>query len=462
MQRLARIIIVLCLGWGVATGCRSDPVGLGDLPTTRSFEIPANHPFTETGLTLVPGTEYRFRHVGGRVCYQGADRCTPPRGSDIPGDEAWALHLKLGDELIPYRDGMILTMEEETELVFYLPEGDTEVYDDDKLPLYADNQGAFIIETQEHPAPRAPGLTPGVLLTPAGADGWCAPGISDEMKRLAELGARQVLLPVPHLTDGRTIWPGDRTPRVLCLVRATPAARAHGLSVGWSVEVEPADRSGRETLDPEDRVAFFAAYGELARVFAGLAEAEDVDLLSAGGGLSALTRTPEDRQRWIRLFLDLHTRYFGTLFYTADRVELGQLDAGFWNGCCDRIGIRPDYSLSDATLPGAEQLATAWEPHIETLGAVFEATGLRLVLVGAPAYPATTRCTYRAMDTLPGRISDELCQVEAYKAWFNVFRPAAAQFSSDHFLGEVALVGPPSPLSPISHLAEEVLIDAWK
>lgn len=461
-MRLRCVITILCLGVALTAGCSGDKKPLGEQSSHHGFEIPANRPYTETELTLAPGVEYRFRHVGGRVCLQGADRCAPPRGSDVPGDEAWALHVKLGDELVPYRDGMILTVEEETLLTFYLPEGDTEEYDDDKLPLYADNRGAFRIEVEVRPTPRNEGLRPGIAVTAAGADDWCTPEVSAGMKRLAELGARQVLLPIPHLTDGRTIWPGTSTPRVLCLVRATEAAREHGLSVTWSIEVDPVDRSGRETLDPEDRALFFTAYAELARVFAGLAQAEDVDLLSVGGGLTALTRTEEDRQRWASLFLDLQTRFFGPLFYTADRVELGQLDAGFWRTCCDRIGVRPTYSLSDATLPSADQLAAAWEPHIAPLQAAFDETGLRLVLVDAPAYAATTRCAYRPRDPVPGRIPDELCQLEAYRSWFDIFAPAATRFASDHFLGEVSVVGPASPYSPLSRLAEEILRDAWK
>ncbi|MFH1529764.1 MAG: hypothetical protein ABIK09_03395 [Pseudomonadota bacterium] len=461
MQRQCPVA-VLFLVLVLTTACRGDGQALSEQPTDRSFEIPGNRPYTETELTLSPDTEYRFRHVGGRVCYQGADRCAPPRGSDVPDDEAWALHLKLGKQLVPYQDGMVLSVEEETRLVFYLPEGDTEEYNDDKLPLYADNTGSFRIEVEERPTPQSAGMAPGVAVAPGGADRWCEPGVAEGMKRLAEIGARQVLLPVPHLTDGRTIWPGSRTPRVLCLVRATKAAREHGLTVVWSVEVEPADHSPVASLDPADRGAFFAAYGEVARVFAELAQAEGVELLSAGSGLTSLTKDQKDRDRWVKLFLDLHTRYFGTLFYTADRVELEQIDAGFWRSCCDRVGVRPDYSLSDATLPSAQQLAAAWEPHLETLEAVFQETGLRLVLVGAPAYPATTRCAFRPMDAIPDRVPDELCQLEAYRAWFDVFAPAAAQFSSDYFLGEIAIVGPQSPLSPLTHLSEEILVDAWK
>ncbi len=376
VRRLDNVITILCLGLVLATGCRGDQQALGELSTTRSFEVPASRPYTETNMTLTPGTDYRFRHVGGRVCYQGADRCAPPRGSDIPEEEAWALHLKLNDQLIPYRDGMILSVEKEARLIFYLPEGDTEEHDDDKLPLYTDNQGAYRIEVEERPTPRRAGVHPGVAVAPAGADGWCSPDVGDGMKRLAEIGARQILLPIPHLTDGKTIWPGARTPRVLCLVRATEAAREHGLAVAWSVEIEPVDRSSRASLDPADRDAFFTAYGELARVFAGLAQTEGVDVLSAGGGFESLTRTQEDRDRWLRLFLDLQTRYFGTLFYTASRLELDQLDAEFWRTCCDRVGVRPDYSLSEATLPSAQQLATAWEPHIDKLETAFKETAV--------------------------------------------------------------------------------------
>ncbi len=455
-------IVILCLCLGITSGCRSEHQALGTVPDRTRFEVPANQPFTETGFHLTPDTDYRFRHVEGRVCYQGADRCAPPRGSDVPGDEAWALHLKLGDKLIPYRDGMIVSVDEETELVFYLPEGDTEVYDDDKLPLYGDNQGAYRIEVEVHPTPQDATFRAGVVISPESANGWCEPAVDATMKHLAELGTRQVLLPIPHLTDGRTIWPGPRTPRVLCLVRATEAAREQGLSVGWSVEVNPADRSPRADLDPPDRDAFLAAYAELARVFAGLAQAEGVDLLSAGGGFAALTRSPEDQARWLSLFLDLHTRFFGTLFYTADRTELDQLEPSFWTTCCDRVGVMPDYSLSDATLPTIQQLVAAWKPHIATLRKTFKDTGLRLVLVGSPAYAATTRCAYRPLDAVPGRTPDEICQMEAYKAWFQVFGPESGAFASDHFLSAVSVSDATLPLSPLSRLAEEILINAWK
>ena len=462
MRYRGLVIITMCLGVAAAANCSGERSTLGDLPTVHSFDVPANTPYTETGHMLAPGIQYRFHHVGGRVCYQGLDRCAPPRGSDIPDEEAWALHIKLKDELVPFVDGMILSVEEETELVFFLPEGDSEEYDEDELPLYEDNRGSFHIEVERRPAPRTSEFSPGIAIASAGADGWCAPAVTEGMKRLAEIGARQVLLPVPHLTDGRTIWPSTRTPRVLCLVRASEAARDQGLGVAWSLEVDPVDRSPRSSLDPEDRDAFFAAYEELARVFAGLAQAEGISLFSPAGGFTALTRTPEDRRRWSQLFLELHTRFFGTLFYTADRTEVGQLEAEFWKTCCDRVGIRPDFSLSDATMPPSQELAAAWEPHLEPLEELFRSTALRLVLVGAPMYPATTRCAYRPGDTIPGRVPDELCQVEAYRAWFEAFGPAAARFASDHFLGEISVVGAPSIFSPLSRLAEEILVDAWQ
>jgi len=458
-----RVWIVTLAGaiWCATAACEGERKALVPLAASHRFEVPADRPFTETGFVLAPDVDYRFRHVSGGICTQGRERCAPPRGSDLPGEEAWALHLKLGDQLVPFRDEMVLSVDTQTELVFYLPEGDSEDYDEDKLPLYADNRGSFGIEVLENEIPPQAGLGSGVVLRAATADAWCGAGVGEQVKALAALGADSVLLPVPYLTDGVTLWPGTRTPRALCLVRATHAAREHGLSVGWSLELERADRGPLAELEPPDRVAFLAGYGEMARLYAGLAASEEVELLSAGKGLVSLTRTPEDRRDLLRLFLGLHTRYYGLLTYTARHEELAVLEPSFWTTCCDRVGVVPGWSLSDATLPASAPLVVAWAPYVEALRRTFEATGLRLALVDAPAYPATTACAWRPLDTVDGRIPDELCQREAYRAWFQVFGEDAAAFVSDAFLGEVIVGGPASPLSPLGRLAEEIVRDAW-
>lgn len=455
-SRLPTLLVAVCL----LAACTKTPERV-PLQEVGTFRILAGQPYLHAGFDLVPDMYYLLRHVGGEVCLQGEHRCTPPRGSDLPGEEAWGLHVLVDGQPVAVRDGTVLTVTEPGELVFYLPEGEELAYADEKLSLYEDNTGFWDIRVEVFSHAPPSDWIQGVSLTSYTAGGYCHPDLLSILKRVQAMGANTVQFVMVFETDSRSIYPVDYSPRDFCLVQATQAARRQGLSVGWNLHVDPPDDGWRGELEPADHKTFFDAYREFAVFYAQMAQDNDVDFFIPATEMVSLTRSAEDRNHWLSIFHELHSHFFGTITYGADRVELPVLDADFWNSCCDQIGLTAWYSLTSDPHPTATELDPAWSRQIGPLERYGEDAQQRILLVEA-GYRSIEGCATEPADYLRQVRPDELCQVESFKALLKAFPESRRQQFAGLLIWETTAPGEKvTDYSPLDRVSESVIRQAW-
>jgi len=433
------------------------------LTSVGVFEVEGSQPFLDTGYDLVPGSFYMFVHRSGGVCFQADHACAPPRGSDVPGEEAWGLRVVLKDSYVPVRDRMILSVDETTPLVFYVPEGEEEEWKEDKKELYGDNSGSWTMEVVAFSSAPESDWTQGVNVTSYSGDGYCSGEVDDLLRRLKGLGANAVQLVVVYETDGESVYPVEFSPRSFCIVRATQAAHELGFKVGWNLHVDPPEDGWRGELQPKDKKAFFSSYRQFAVYWATLAREWDVEMLVPATEMVSLTEKEEDRNSWISIFLELHTIFPGLIYYAADRVEYARLDGDFWSACCDAIGVTPWFPLSDEEAPSAETLVAAWKEPVRELMQFSDAVKMRVYMPEGPGYRAVEKCAAEPADYLTEAPPSDLCQSEAYKAFLKVFQPSQRQMLAGYFLWEVRVPGEDGETlySPLSRITESVLKQGW-
>ena len=383
MNRIWMLVTVIC-GFSFLAVSSKEQMKPKPLESVGLFRVQGEEPYTRTGFTLMPGTYYMFLHQGGSVCIQPDRRCGPPRGNDLPGHEAWGLFIEVGGDLVQIRDRLILNVESETPLVFYVPDGEELPFSESNLPLYEDNSGYWDIEVMTFDQAPDPGFTQGVSITSYSVDGYCSPEMETMLKSLKSSGADAVQYVAVHETDSKTIFPALFSPRAYCLVQATETAHRLGLEVSWNLHVDPKRDGWRGALQPDDRAKFIAAYGETARFFAGLAQEHGVEYFVPATEMVSLMEDQEDRDSWGAMFLDLHSIYFGTILYAADRTEYEYLGEHFWKSCCDAIGITPWYTLTADPNPTESQLLEAWKPIVGEMEKFADRVTMRIILTEAP------------------------------------------------------------------------------
>jgi hypothetical protein len=460
---LRPLLLVLPLLFPMSACDRSEP--LVPLHSAGVFHVEGNKPYLRTGLDLVPETYYLFRHTGGTVCIKGEQRCAPPRGSDLPGDEAWGLQLVIGDELVQVRDGLVVSVESNTPLVFYVPDGEEIDYSEEKNPYYEDNKGYWDIEVLvfSH-APEEEWLR-GVSITSYSNQGYCSPRMEELLKKVQSLGANAVQYVMVYETDGLAVFPAEFSPLSFCMAQATRIAHDLGLKVAWNLHVDPRKNSEwRGALQPGNREAFFESYGHAALFFAGLAQNLGVEFFLPATEMVSLTKTPEDRNRWLSMFLKLHTVFFGKIIYAADQSEFSGLEAAFWSSCCDAVGITPWYSLTTDPHPTAEVLKKAWERPVAEMERYADEVKMPIYLAEGPGYRAIEACATEPAEYVEKGIPNDLCQIEAYKAYLEVFsKQARRQRFLGTFLWEIRAPGEEAgDYSPLDRLTQSVIEQAWK
>lgn len=441
---------VLCALLAAACGAHSDFPANGVVSVT----VPGNRPFTDTGLLLSPNEVYELRHVAGTVCSQGTSRCAAPGGSTVPGAETWALHVKLGKELVLFRDGMLIDVAEPVKLEFFVPEGDQLEHSDDKLGLYEDNNGAYTITVTRHPGTPEFKLRKGALISSSSPDGYCSPKISEALARLQKLGGNTAAFSYYLVRKQDSISPDWLTPRLFCLARAVEKARDAGLGTALVVKFPAwtSDWNPRTYLE-ELRLSVLG--------LASIAEASRIDTLFLGPGIAPVIKK-EGSNALLGIFNELHGRYFGRLALLVNSAEFPLVDQALLAGCCDFVAVVPDWSISSNPMPQEKELAKAWGPWKLEMRKLSDASGLRLFLVDAPAYESRSSCAQRPGESRSYSGKNDLCQANAYKGFFRAFADEGA-YLAGYILKEIPIPEEKlSDYSPLGRMAEEVLLNAWK
>jgi len=433
------------------------------LTSVGVFEVSGDQPFLRTGYDLLPGYYYTFSHRGGNVCLQSGSRCGPPRGSDVAQEEGWGLRLLIGEEIVQVRDQMVLSVEGKTPLVFYVPEGEELEFSEDKRPFYEDNTGHWEIEVLTFNETPEVQWTRGANITSYTENGYCSDEMESLYRRLLTLHANTVMFVVVFQTDGVDVFPAPHSPRTYCLAKATRSALRLGLKVGWNLHVDPPENGWRGALIPKDKEAFFAAYREFARFYAAMAQELGVEYLIPATEMSSLTEQDQDRQRWLSIFLELHSVFFGTISYAADRSEYARLDGDFWRACCDVIGITPWYTLTSSPYPTVDELTEAWGEVVVNMERFANAVRMRILLVEGPGYRAIEGCATEPAEYLEQAKVSDLCQTEGYRAFLRTFGADRKQVIAGHLLWEIRVPGETlSDYSPLDRMTESILKEGWK
>ena len=228
------------------------------------------------------------------------------------------------------------------------------------------------------------------------------------LDEVADVGATDVLLSVPwvqaDVTSSHLAPMAGQSPSDATLERTIAQARDRGLAVGLMPVVrleQTADGVWRGALQPADRGAWFAAYGDLLRAHAELADRAGVDRLVVASELSSLEA---DTERWRPLIADVRQRFGGTLTWSAnwDRFEAVEL----WDAL-DEVGVSAWFELGDDP-------ETGWSRPKARLRAMAEAVGKPIVLTEV-GYPARSTAALRPWDhTGPAQVDVDL-QAELFE-----------------------------------------------
>ena len=380
----------------------------------------------------------------------------------MPGEEAWGLYLDLSGTLVHLHDRAVVSVEERTPLVFYVPDGESLEYSDDKLQYYADNQGQWEIAVQSFKEAPNPRWYQGVSLTSYSVDGYCSQEVGPLLEKIKGLGANTVQFVVVYATDGARIFPADHSPREYCLSSATRLAQEAGLQVSWNLHVDPVGGEWRGAMQPKDKQAFLLSYRTFSRFFAELAQDKEVDLLVPATEMVSMMEREEDRRAWASIFLELHTLFFGDIVYGADRTEYGYLGEAFWDACCDFIGLTAWYALSDQDRPSDSELERAWKPIVKSLKDFSNQMKMRMIIIEGPGYRLVEGCAKDPAEYRLKHKQSEACQAESYRAFLREFSEENRSFLAGHFAWEVTAPGEEeSDYSPLGRLAESWLKQAW-
>lgn len=182
--------------------------------------------------------------------------------------------------------------------------------------------------------------------------GYGSPAFGRTLEECTKMGATWIALtPFGRVGDlaGRGVDPTFETPfekNREDVRRAIRMAHAHGLRVMLVPHLWVESGEWRAKIDPPTDAAWEAwtrSYGSFVKAWAEVAEAEHVDLLSAGVELRSWVTTPR-APSFAALVRELRAIYKGPITYSAnwddveDTVVLGELDL---------IGVNAFYPLAD-------------------------------------------------------------------------------------------------------------------
>jgi hypothetical protein len=203
----------------------------------------------------------------------------------------------------------------------------------------------------------------------------------------------------------------QRTPSDDSLRDAATEARSLGLQVTIKPHVDVLDGSYRGDIQPADRGAWFASYGELLNHYAMLAHDVGARTVVIGTELDSMVG---DRAEWASMIATARTAFPGTLTYAANWGVVG--DVPFWDQL-DEIGVDAYLPLGDANTSPA-QLRAAWQPLVGELSALHDRTGKPVIFteLGYQSRTDGLRTPYAATGA-----SDEGVQARGYDAAFAVW-----------------------------------------
>lgn len=291
-------------------------------------------------------------------------------------------------------------------------------------------------------------------------DGYDAPSLEQSLREVSAAGANWVQFTPTWSQQGRNssaVFPTQRTVSDPGLRRAITLAHGLGLNVFLKPHIDLADplRDSRNTINPDDRAAWFTSYTAFITHYAAIAQESGVEQFSVGAELSSIS---DDRAAWLQVIGAVRDRYDGTLTYAAgrdwDRVP-------FWDAL-DLIGIDAYPPLSPSPTTDVSALRQAFDPYVEKL-ATMSATFGRKILFTEAGFTSQDGTTTDPSDWRISRTPNPAEQSAGYEALLATFsgQPWWAGVFWWVWITPPATEAEPLDFSPRGKAAEEVIRRWW-
>lgn len=206
-----------------------------------------------------------------------------------------------------------------------------------------------------------------------------------------------------------------KTPTDASVLAAAREAHRLGLDVAIKPHVDVRDGTFRGEIQPLDRDAWFASYGELVDRYAELAQRAGARYFVIG---TELTSMSGDEEQWRDLIARARRRFDGKITFAANWVD-GAEAITFWDAL-DMIGIDAYMPLGSDPDPTTDELVADWQPYAERMQALHERWGKRILFTEL-GYESRLGTAAR-IDHGDPAVSED-AQATAYEAAFRALTP---------------------------------------
>jgi hypothetical protein len=205
--------------------------------------------------------------------------------------------------------------------------------------------------------------------------------VGDLLDRLASLNVNTVSLVFSIYQDGpegsEVYARQGSTPTDASVQVFIRAAHARGMAVLLRPTLDEANLRSvdrwRGQIDPTDVATWFKTYGELIGHYAEICEREQVAGLSVGVEFESMEQYHD---QWRALIGDVRDVYNGLITYS---FNFQRQDVAFAD-LLDFVGLDAYYPLEASTGATVAQLDAAWQPPVDALMRLQQATGKQVVL----------------------------------------------------------------------------------
>jgi len=207
----------------------------------------------------------------------------------------------------------------------------------------------------------------GMTLISWSAEGYSSSDFDQSISNLAQMKVNWVTFTVfwfMERSDSTEIWPrpDKYTASDSSLVHAIQRAHQLGMKVVLKPMVDVVSGEWRGTIRPANWTLWFGNYTGFTNHFAGLAQTNDVEMLTIG---TELRSSQSNETQWRQVIAEARSRFSGNITYAANwdsygaRAIYAQYAIRFWDAL-DYIGVDAYFPLTNLYSPTVQQLKSAW------------------------------------------------------------------------------------------------------
>ncbi len=212
----------------------------------------------------------------------------------------------------------------------------------------------------------------GATFQPGGTEDFGSESFKATVLKLKMAGVDTLILVIPYYqpdAGSHDLQPGWNTPSDQSLTAASDYIHSYHMRVVYNIHADIQNGEWRADINPADRNAWFARYGEILDHYANLAASHGVEGMVIGTELMNMTdqSNPDNTQHWRDIIGHLRTVYHGFLTYG---MQWDGENVGFL-GDLDYVGVGayvPVGTHEDASTDEMKQSWSEWNTNrIKTL-----------------------------------------------------------------------------------------------